>query len=124
MKNDISRQLTVQMTPTKILSSLQISNFTTEINFDDSEHFYVINPLFNARDIYNVKTQMRRDALRPLTSVQALIRELDQDDWTYKLQKDDEDQITHLFFMKTCSLSVLKTNFEILIMNCTYKTNR
>ncbi len=124
MRNDISRQLIVQMTSTKILSSLQISNFTTEINFDDSEHFYVINSLFNARDIYNVKIQMRRDVLRLLTSIQALIRELDQDDWTYKLQKDDEDQITHFFFMKTCSLSVLKINFEILIMNCTYKINR
>jgi hypothetical protein len=80
MRNVISRQLTVQMTSTKILSSLQISNFITEINFDDSEHFYVINSLFNARDIYNVKIQMRRDVLRSLTSVQALIRELDQDD--------------------------------------------
>jgi hypothetical protein len=74
IKNDISRQLTVQMTLTKILSQLQISNFTTEINLDDSEHFYVINSLFNARDIYNVKTQMRRKALELLTSVQALIR--------------------------------------------------
>jgi hypothetical protein len=67
---------------------------------------------------------MRRDVLRSLTSVQAFIRELNQDDWTYKLQKDDEDQIIHLFFMKTCSLSVLKINFEILIMNCTYKINK
>jgi hypothetical protein len=67
---------------------------------------------------------MRRDVLRSLTSVQAFIRELDQDDWTYKLQKNDEDQITHFFFMKTCFLSVLKINFEILIMNCTYKINK
>jgi hypothetical protein len=80
MRNDISRQLTVQMTSTKIVSNLQIFDLTTEINFDDSEHLYVINSFFNARDIYNVKVQMRRDVLRSLTSVQAFIRELNQDD--------------------------------------------
>jgi hypothetical protein len=63
-----------------ILSSLQISNSITEVNFDDLEHSYIVNSLLNARDIYNVKAAMRRDALKSLTSVQALIRELDQDD--------------------------------------------
>jgi hypothetical protein len=80
IKSDISRQLIVQIAFAKILSILQISNSTTEVNFDDLEHSYIVNSLFSSRDIYNVKAQMRREALESLTFVQALIRELNQSD--------------------------------------------
>ncbi len=80
MRIDIQRQLTVQVASAMILSSLQISNSIIEVNFDDLKHSYIVNSLLNARDIYNVKTIMRRDALKSLTSVQVFIRELDQDD--------------------------------------------
>jgi hypothetical protein len=40
------------------------------------------------------------------------------------MQKDDENHITHLFFVKETSEIVLKINYKILIMNCIYKINR
>ncbi len=67
---------------------------------------------------------MRRDALNSLTSIQILIHEFDQNDWNFQLQKNDQDQITHLFFSKDSSQELLKTNYEVLIMNCTYKINK
>ena len=124
VKSEISRALIVQTAPFKILSSLRVADPTTGINFDDPENPYIINPLFKPRDIYNVKAQLRRETLGPLTPVQALIRELDQGDWTYQMQKDDLDRITHLFFIKGCSQRLLKTNYEVLVMDATYKTNR
>jgi hypothetical protein len=36
--------------------------------------------LFKSRDIYNLKSKLRRESLRSLTSIQALIRELKQED--------------------------------------------
>jgi hypothetical protein len=36
----------------------------------------------------------------------------------------DRNQITHLFFIKDSSRVLLKSNYEILVMNCTYKINR
>ena len=111
IKNDISRQLTVQTAPSKILSTLRID---TDNN----------NPLFKPRDIYNIKAQLRRDTLGPLTPVQALMQELDQNDWTYNYQKDIRNQITHLFFVRGTSQTLLKVNHEVLVMDCTYKTNR
>jgi hypothetical protein len=40
----------------------------------------MVNSMFKARDINNIKTQTRRDALRPLTPIQALIRQLKEED--------------------------------------------
>jgi hypothetical protein len=40
------------------------------------------------------------------------------------MQKNHENHIIHLFFVKMSSEILLKTNYEVLIMNCTYKTNR
>ncbi len=67
---------------------------------------------------------MRREALESLTSIQVLVRELNQHDWTYQMQKNKKNQITHFFFAKTCFKSILQINFEILVMNVIYKTNR
>jgi hypothetical protein len=36
--------------------------------------------MIKARDVYNIKTQMRREKLGSMTSVQALMHELDTDD--------------------------------------------
>jgi hypothetical protein len=101
-----------------------MSNSITEVNFDDFEHSYIVNFLLNARDIYNVKAVMRREILESLTSIQAFIRELNQQDWIYQMQKNEKNQITHFFFVKICFKSMLQINFEILMMNVIYKTNK
>ncbi len=80
--------------------------------------------MLKSRDIYNVKAQLRREILDSLTSIQVLIQEFDRDDWMYALQKNDDNQITHLFFNKETFQNILKKNYEVLIMNCIYKTNK
>lgn len=119
VKSEISRALTVQTAPSKILSSLRIFDPVSGINFDNPENPYIVNSLFKPRDIYHIKAQLRREALGSLTLVQALIKELKEGDWVYKVQKDDLNQITHLFFIKGSSQSILKRNYEVLVMNCT-----
>lgn len=89
VKSEISRALTVQTAPSKILSSLRIFDPVSGINFDNPENPYTVNSLFKPRDIYNVKAQLRREALGSLTLVQALIKELKEGDWVYKVQKDE-----------------------------------
>ena len=124
VKDEISRALTVQIQPSKIISSLRVPDPVTGVNFDDPSDPVIVNPMFKPRDIYNMKAHIRREILGPLTPVQALIRELDQGDWFYELQKDDLDHITHLFFVKGTSKKMLKWNHEVLVIDCTYKTNR
>lgn len=111
IKTDVSRQLTVHTASFKILSTLRVE-------FDHS------NSMIKSRDIYNMKAQMRRDTLSSLTSMQALMQELNQKDWTFNYQKNVRNQITHLFFVRKTSQELLKINHEVLVMNCTYKINR
>jgi hypothetical protein len=123
MKNDVSRQLKIQTILSQIISSLRIFD-SASASFLDSKNLEIINSMIKSRDVYNLKTKLRRESLELYTSIQALIRELKQENWTYALQKDHENYITHLFFVKKISKILLKFNHEVFIMNCTYKINR
>jgi hypothetical protein len=63
MKFDITRQFKIQISFAKILSTLRLNN----------EEF-----IFKTRDLYNLKTKMRCTELDSLTSIQALMRQLDE----------------------------------------------
>jgi uncharacterized protein YjbI with pentapeptide repeats len=41
---------------------------------------FFVNPMIKARDVYNIQTQMRRDQLGFMTSMQALMHQFDDDD--------------------------------------------
>jgi hypothetical protein len=99
MRNDIFRQLIVQTASSKILFALRL-DFTNifisfanvsfanvsfaNVSFANISFIDDLNLLFKSRDIYNVKAKLRRDDLDSLTSVQALMRELNRgDDWIY-----------------------------------------
>jgi hypothetical protein len=79
IRNDIARQLRVQTKSSQILSSLRIFDLI-DSSSSDLENSVVINSLFKSRDIYNLKAKLRREFLRSLTSIQALIRELNETD--------------------------------------------
>ncbi len=133
--NSTNSQLTNQIASFKIISIVHLSSiFNLSAVFDsqtfesmlDSTSFdsAFINSLVKTRDVYNIKAQMRRDELEFMTSMQALMHQLDENDWTYAFQKNRLNQVTHLFLSKKSSQSILKINYEVLIMNCIYKINR
>ena len=83
------------------------------------------DPIWKTRDIYNVKWNVRHRMLGPLTPTQALLRWLhDDDEWYIRLLKDPNDRVTYLFFTRTSYQEMLKENWEVVIMDNTYKTNR
>jgi hypothetical protein len=85
MKFDISRQSQVQISFVKILSTLRLNN----------EEF-----IFKTRDLYNIKTKMRRTALDFLTSIQAFMKQLNETNWEFNYQQNDREKLTHFFFAK------------------------
>jgi hypothetical protein len=124
IKSDISRQLIIQIALSQMFLTLRIANFIIDIDWKDSKHSRVINFMFKSRDIYNFKAQIRRDVFESLTFIQVLIQQLDRENWTYVMKKNENNQIIHFFFNKESFRSILKKNHEILIMNATYKINR
>lgn len=82
------------------------------------------NPLFKARDVYNQRAVMRYNQLGAYNPVQALMMELNQrSSWFTKFDQDIYGRIIRLFFARTSSQKILRLNHEVLIMECTYKTN-
>ena len=49
---------------------------------------------------------------------------LNEAEYHLQYEKNEADQITRLFFSKISSQHILKINHEVLLMNCTYKTNK
>jgi hypothetical protein len=42
----------------------------------------------------------------------------------FSYQKNNHNQINHFFFFKESSHDILQSNFEILVLDCIYKTNK
>ncbi len=70
MKSEIFKTLIVQIRSSQIIFALRVLDSMTDVNIENSENSRIVNSLFKSRDIYNVKTQLRRETLKSLTSVQ------------------------------------------------------
>jgi hypothetical protein len=111
-EDDVARQLIVKTISFRILFTLRID----DLNANHST--------FKSRDIYNMKAQLRRDDLESLTFIQTLMRELNRNDWKFSFQKNNHNQISHFFFFKKFSHNILRFSFEVLVLDCIYKTNK
>ena len=108
--NSIQKQFRANIASAQILSILRL---------DKKEE----NSMFKSQNIYNAKMKIKRKKLDALTSVQTLMKQLNEGNWMFRYDTDENDQILILFFSRVFSQKMLKLNPEILIMNCTYKTN-
>ena len=107
----IHNQTRTQTTPGQILSHLRL---------DIDEEL----PLFIRQDIYNAKAHLRRQALGPLKPTQALMQYLNGEDWFMAYEVNEEGLLTHLFFCRASFKKILKHNYEVLLIDATYKTNQ
>ena len=82
------------------------------------------NTLTTQRDIYNQITAARRDLRQGQGSIQALVDQLQQQGFWCRVQLDSENRLTAIFFAHPDSITYLASNPDILVLDCTYKTNR
>ena len=80
--------------------------------------------LFTNRDIYNARARLREEALGSMTALQALVAQLRRDDWTFDLSVDVWGRLDRLFMVHPRSVELFKAHPDVLLMDCTYKTNR
>jgi len=100
--------------PSKILTSLLKKDITISL-----------------RDIYNERQLNKKQLLDGLTPVQALLKALNEhggDDLESKYyfahKEDDSNHLKYLFFAHSESLKYLQKNPDVLLLDCTYKTNK
>ena len=113
VRNDIVSMTRAGSRPAQIITKLRLN--------DDAE-----NPMIKSRDIYNIKAATRAKALGSLTPTQALLVLLHaNNNWFVRVKKDSSTQrLEHMFFARKSSQELLKINYEVLILDATYKTNR
>ena len=81
------------------------------------------NPLFKNRDIYNERQRIREHNLDGLTPIQALIRTLfDTNNWFVRYYPNS-GPIQRLFFASRLSERILKSSWDVILLDCTYKKN-
>jgi hypothetical protein len=64
------------------------------------------------------------EALRGQTSIQALLSQSAADDFVREYQLDANGHVTHLFFASRLSLHLFLLYPEVLLLDCSYQTNR
>ncbi len=76
------------------------------------------------QDIYNVRRELKAELLEGRSPIEAMLHELETNKFDFNYQLDQDGHITLLFFAHPESLLLLKQYPEVLLMDCTYKTNR
>jgi MULE transposase domain len=82
------------------------------------------NLTWTIQDIYNVRRELRAELLEGRSPIEAMLHELETGSFEFNYQLDQDGHITLLFFAHPESLLLLKRYPEVLLMDCTYKTNR
>jgi MULE transposase domain len=77
-----------------------------------------------AKDISNIKSHIRSKNLGARTPIEAMFQQLQTHDYNYRWRTDDIGHVTHLFFIHPRSLEMLREYPDLLLLDCTYKTNK
>ncbi|CAJ0752946.1 11882_t:CDS:2, partial [Entrophospora sp. SA101] len=112
--NTEQRELVQQMSatgshPREILSTIHQSDLSS---------------MATSRTIYNTLHSIREERLDGRTPIQALFDKLQESDFEFDYQHDHQNHITHLFFAHRISIALTRTYPVVLLLDCTYKTNR
>ncbi|PCG88148.1 Hypothetical protein PENO1_111880 [Penicillium occitanis (nom. inval.)] len=82
------------------------------------------NALATQQDVYNLAASTRRKLVQGQSSIQALVNQLNDEDFWSRVQVDAANRLTAIFFAHPDSVTYLQQNPDILILDCTYKTNK
>ena len=87
--------------------------------------------IISLKDIYNKRQANKKQLLSGLSSIQALLKALREyrgdnlkSKYYFAHKEDNRDYIKYLFFAYPESLKYFQKNPNILLLNCTYKTNK
>jgi hypothetical protein len=77
-----------------------------------------------AQDIYNERRKQRVERLAGKSPIEAMVIWLENSEWFAEVKQDIDGRVTHIIFAHPKSIALLKRYPEVLLMDCTYKTNR
>jgi hypothetical protein len=82
------------------------------------------NCLISLRDIYNEAARVKRERLGPLSPIEALVTELEEDEWASFYSTDNVGHVNILFFALHESIELAQAHPDVIFIDATYRTNR
>ncbi|MBW0521282.1 hypothetical protein O181_060997 [Austropuccinia psidii MF-1] len=76
------------------------------------------------KDIYNQVNKIKKDKLQGRRPIDTLIDTLKQENFVWSSARDSEGHITSLFFTHPLDIKLLHGFPHVILMDCTYKTNK
>ena len=77
------------------------------------------------KDIYNESAMIRKKQLGGKSPTEALLVLLENNnEWIFHYKIDEESRLTHLFFGVKDAVTIWQSHPDIVLADCTYKTNR
>lgn len=80
--------------------------------------------LVSATDIRGERKAIREKHLNGRSSIETLLDDLSTPEWVFTVKKDADSHIQSLFFAHQVQIQLLLSNPDILLMDCTYRTNK
>jgi MULE transposase domain len=81
--------------------------------------------LITLRDIYNEIAKARKERVGDLSSIEALVMELTNDDsWAFSYSTDDEGSVNFVFFAPSEAIDIAQASPDVIFIDATYRTNR
>ena len=77
-----------------------------------------------ARDLYNAQNKLRLKNLAGRSPMEALIATLQAGTFHFNYRTDAIGRVTHLFFAHPKSVELLLKYSDVLLLDCTYRTNK
>jgi hypothetical protein len=80
--------------------------------------------LATQQDIYNRIAATRRDLREGQSGIQALVDHTQEEGFWCRVRLDPHNRLTAIFFAHPDSITYLQVNPDVLLLDCTYKTNK
>lgn len=77
-----------------------------------------------SQEIYNIQAKLAKETCNGLTHTKVVLQKLKALDWLFKFKQNLEGFLTDLIYILKVSMQFLRLFSKVLIMDCTYKTNR
>jgi hypothetical protein len=78
----------------------------------------------SATDVRSERKAIREKHLNGRSPIETLLDDLYTADWVFAVKKDAEDHVQSLFYAHQKQIELLLANPDVLLMDCTYRTNK
>lgn len=76
------------------------------------------------RDLYNQNARIRREPRQGQSSIKALLKHLEASELPHRLLVGPENRVQHLFISLPECIKHLQSNYDVVLIDNTYKANR